>query len=507
MRAVIFFILCLVVSCLAEIRQLTILQSTDIHGVFCPEDRSNLDQPGSWLQLASVIAEQRQRHGPDQCLLIDCGDTVQGSLGAALSRGEAAVFALRALDYDVWIPGNHELDYGLEHYQRLVAIAGSMALGNNVRVAGQAAPDAWRLFTRNGIRVAVIAAQASFTANWLLPQQASQCEIERAEDLLQRLLPAVHRSQPDVIVLAAHQAWFEFTDTRGINEINRIAQRFPEIDIILGAHSHRLIPGRRIGLKSWYLQAGCHAGGLGVIRARVDTTEHRVVDIASEVVPVEADTPSSPTLRDALQPWLVRSEEERQRVVLPALTAPISANGRPGVNCASSELLCQAIAQATGADVVLHGKLSSTGLIGPVVTAGDLFQLVPYENNIVLAEVTAAELAAIVGEQWSQRDSYRFCGLWGRQCRIDKDGRAWLVPNLDTAAETAAMPPRRLLLALNSHTAAGSGVLTVLTGIIHRPEARLRDSGIATRSCVEQFLVQNPTLVITPRRWLLSGNE
>jgi 2',3'-cyclic-nucleotide 2'-phosphodiesterase (5'-nucleotidase family) len=411
----------------------------------------------------------------------------------------------------VWIPGNHELDYGLEQYQRFLTLAGNMVLGDNFSVKGQAAPAPWRLFVRNGIRIAVIGAQASFTANWLLPQYSAQCTIERADAMLQRVLPAVHRSKPDIIVLAAHQAWFEFRDSRAVNEIHDIAQRFPEIDLILGAHSHRLIPGQRIGRKSWYDQSGCHGEGLGVIQAQVDISTHRVIDISSEIVPVRADTPECPHLAQALRPWLERAEQAGRRVVLPALAAPISASGRPGVNCATSELICQAIAHATDADAVIHGKLSTKSLNGPIVTAADLFQLVPYENNIVLAEMTPEELAAIVSEQWSQRASYRFCGLWGRFCSINRAGKATLrndagSHNAKGPADnptTASDQEKRLLVAMNSHTAAGSGVLPVLTGIIRTERAHCRDSGISTRDCVQAFLLQHPDIVITPRRWLI----
>ena len=200
------------------------------------------------------------------------------------------------------------------------------------------------------------------------------------------------------------------------------------------------------------------------------------------------------------------------------LARPISASGRPGVNCATSELICQAIADATGADAVIHGKLSTKGLDGPAVTIADLFQLVPYENNIVLAEVTPDELAAIVSEQWTQRDNYRFCGLWGRSCRINSAGKATMVDNVRRSGETGTgnrapkatagnVQAGRLILAMNSHTAAGSGVLPVLTSIIRADAARCRDSSISTRDCVEAFLRQHPGIVVTPRQWLITGRD
>lgn len=480
----------------AELREVHLLQTTDIHGTFTDDDGA---AKGSWLRLATVLQAQRQRLGAASVLLVDCGDTSQGSITATLSRGEAAVAALRHLAYDVWIPGNHELDFGHRQFARLIEQAGDIVLCGNLHLVDGPPLPAWRMFTRNGVDIAVIGATASYMKNWLLPQEAAKYHVETAAALLERTLPEVHRARPDVIVLATHQAWFEGRDPRNINEVAALAERFPELDLILGAHSHRLLPGLRIGHRTWYVQAACYAQYLAIVTMTVDTEANEVVDIASharQITPADAEDDS---LAQALQPWLDQARAERSRVIVPALAAPVTSSGRPGSSCATSELLCAAIAAAAQAPVVIHGRLTDKSLYRQV-TGADLFALIPYENTIILADVTGAELEAIVTEQWKSRSSYRFCGLYGARARLDNRGRATLIglgQNGPPPADGA-----RLTLAMNSHTAAGSGSFPVLQAILQRPETRLRDTGISTRQATEDYLRRHPELVITPHAWL-----
>ncbi len=98
----------------AESVKIRILQTTDVHSFI---EHSDNPQEGGWLRLATMIKQHRQK---EDCLLIDCGDTIQGSLSAIASRGEAAVEMLNYLKYDFWVPGNHELDFGIPRYVELL---------------------------------------------------------------------------------------------------------------------------------------------------------------------------------------------------------------------------------------------------------------------------------------------------------------------------------------------------------------------------------------------------
>ncbi|MBR3648829.1 MAG: hypothetical protein IKN52_01140, partial [Victivallales bacterium] len=65
----------------AELRDVVIMQTTDMHGVFEEEDDSQ--QNGSWLRIATMVKRIRQRE-EGKCILVDCGDNAQGTLATAL---------------------------------------------------------------------------------------------------------------------------------------------------------------------------------------------------------------------------------------------------------------------------------------------------------------------------------------------------------------------------------------------------------------------------------------
>ncbi len=488
------FSLLLTWSLTADLRDVVIMQTTDMHGVFEEEDSP---QPGSWLRIATMVKKWRQSEGAEKCLLIDCGDNAQGSLATALSKGMAGIVPLKTMKYDAWIPGNHELDYGVERFGELAEAVNDIVLCGNLYIKGKEPFPAWRLFERNGVKIAVIGVSASYTKNWLLADEYDKLRVEKGFQTLERILPQVHQIKPDVIVLAAHQAWFEGSDTRSVNEISTIAKCFPEIDVILGAHSHRLLPGQRLGRRSWYMQSGCHGEYLGVVRVTVDTERHAVVAVEGNIQSVTADVAEDEELRTALAGYLDVAKKERNRLIKGSLASPVKAYGRPGVSCQTSELICRALAEATGAIVVLHGRLSKKDLPAGHVTGQDLFELVPYENSIVTAEVTREELAAIVAEQWRNKTHYSFCGLWGADVKIGKNAESAMI----TALWKGEWPANgRVKLALNNHTAAGSGRFTVLRGILDKPECHTIDTKIMTRDAVEAYLAKHENLVISVGR-------
>ncbi len=476
---------------LAEPIEIRILYTADLHGHI--RHGSAGQDSGGWLRLATLIKQQRRQAGGDRTVLVDCGDTAQGTLEASLSRGQVAVEMLNLLDYDVWVPGNHEFDYGLAQFRALCAGAGGKVLCGNVRIdlpeGKTPGPDgvaypAWRLFERAGARLAVIGATAGYLHNWFWGEAYAKLQVETAMAMLERIIPEVHRARPDAIILAAHQGWL-YQDGRGVNEIRDIVRRFPEIDLVLGGHTHRDFPGLKIGSKTWYVQTASGACHLGVVRLLVDPDQDSVLDISSELLLADATIALDQTVGSRLALRLAAADDFRRRTV-GRLPRPISPDGVPGKSCQTSELICQALAAAVGADVVLHGRLSGAGLPRGIVTEADLFGLVPYENRIGYAFLTPAELRAVIGEQLRQQNSSAYCGVWGIRVLTGPDHA---VERLLAADGTALPEAGRLKVAFNSYTmAGGGGRFPVLRQILTRPQAGATDSGIDSRDAVRRFL-------------------
>ena len=484
---------------LAETKTITLLQTTDIHGQFVPGALT--EGSGDWLRLATLITRERGSAGKENVLLIDCGDTCQGSWVTAHSRGEIAAQMLVALKYDVWVPGNHDLDFGVARCRELCRTVGQATLCGNLTLTTNGTTDswpAWRQFTRNGVRVAVIGATASYLDQWLWGKAMAGFQVTRAEAMLEALLPKVLASRPDMIVLALHQGWLE-KDPRQVNEIPAITNRFPEIDLILGGHTHRPMSGRRIGARTWYVQAGEKGKQLGVIKATVDTEKHAVLQLESHLIDVTPDVPPYAATGDIVE-RLVATAATDESAQIGTLGAPLSSSGTPGETCQASELLCMAIAAKTKAQVVLHGRLSKGTLDAGPIRNQDLFMLVPYENAVGIAELDTVALTTILEEQARNRKSYVYNGPWGIVVRVDHRGK---VTALEWPDGRAVAPGTKLRVALNSYTiAGGGGRFPELRRILAELSPSVQDTGLMTRQILKEYVATRDGLKIERRRWL-----
>jgi len=495
-------LLLLAVGLAARTADLRILHTADLHAAL---EQGREEGSGGMLRIATLIRRLRAEAGAERTLVVDCGDTCQGSLVGALTRGAIGPAVLNAVGYDVWVPGNHEFDFGTRRYVELCdAFAGTLLCGNvRVPVDGNLRSwPGWRMVERGGARIAVIGANASYLRNWYL-DEAAHFEVDLAVDQLAALMPEILRAKPDAIVLAIHQGYME-ADRRNVNEIPEIVRQFPEIDLILGAHTHLARPGQRLGVKTWYVQPPSHGASLVQVDLRLDLAAKQVVSIESKLVEADAAVPHDEATLAAVGPML---EAARKAAAQPvgSVARPLSAAGTPGIDCATSELLCRVLAEAARSPVVVHGRLSPVGLPAGPVHEAQLFDLVPYENEIFTARLTPAQLAAIVAEQWRNRNSYVFCGLYGVAATLDPEGKTAELAPLPAAALD---PDGRVLVAFNSYTAAGGGGrFAELVRILEEPASQRRGIGVSTRDALRDHLARNPGLEVAPKVWLRQANQ
>ncbi len=483
-------------------QHLRILQTADLHGRIMGGRETDAD----WLRLATLIETKRQEAGAENLLLIDCGDTIQGSFVSAHSRGEVAVAMLRHLAYDVWALGNHELDFGIVRMVELTRQVGDMVLNGNLRVTRsgyETEYPAFRVFERGGLRVAVFGANSGFLENWHWGEHVKGYRVESALAMLEREMAGLHETADiDLVVLAIHQGWM-FRDPRGVNQIREIVERFPEIDLVLGAHTHRAVAGRRIGRRSWYVQAGPHAESLAVVDIDYDRKSREIRNISSYLVEVGDDIRRCPQAAAAVRPWLEPARAAAREVVGSAAEA-ITARGRPGRSSRTSELLSRALAAATDAEIVIHGRLSGHDLPAGEITREDVFRIVPYENAVGIVDLRKPELVAVVEEQLAMYGSYVACGVYGVFVEFDRENR--VVELYDRERNPLPAADRLYRTAFNSYTlAGGGGRFPVLREIVERAreQGRVEDPGLWSRDAVVEYLRANPDLTVKPVRWLL----
>ncbi|MDD7987052.1 bifunctional UDP-sugar hydrolase/5'-nucleotidase [Lentisphaera marina] len=459
--------------CHAE-QSLVILQTTDIHSAIFDEDSKD---SASWLRMSSKIKDLRQGYGAENTLLIDCGDTIQGSLSASISRGEDAITILNHLNYDAWVPGNHELDFGSHRFLELCKQTQIPVLSANFEFIPKDAFEfqAFRSYQRAGKKIIVIGMQASFLHYWSTGSQFSNCRVWSAKSELMKIMPTILEQDADLIILALHQG-LAFRDDRKVNEVLEIAKLFPEIHLILGGHTHREFPAELISNGVLYTQAGAHAKSLAKINIEFPKNSPPVIQ--PELIGINQNT--------ALDPVALRLVQKTHRELTTQLTYPIThlesdlKAAKVGVNCRISHLIGHAILKASSADIAIHGRLSSSSLKKGPVGERELFGIIPYENDLFTAQVSVEELKLVMNEQMNFQKSYSF--------------NAPVNFSYNHLEQSITLKPElrnkeKLTLCINSRVAASGGKrFPVLKNIISQPSAQLKELPIKTRDAVRQQL-------------------
>jgi 2',3'-cyclic-nucleotide 2'-phosphodiesterase (5'-nucleotidase family) len=468
---------------------ITILHTADLHGrIVNTLPERTTDRPEAGLLRAATHIRRVRAETPN-VLLADLGDTFQGSPESHYSRGRVVADALRHLRYDAVVLGNHEFDYGADRLRAWTELLHVPLLAANWRprlgaLPPRAAP--WTLHEIDGVRVAFVGLTTSGIPHWSLPEVLGDWGVERSIPALERIMPAVRAARPDVKVLLAHQGMRGRGDEA--NELARVAQAFPDFDVVLGGHTHEEIAGRRVG-ETFYAQAGWHGHVVGRVDLVADTITRRVTRISGSLLTVDDTVPPDPELHERVRPALDEAERRLARVWAHAPEARPSYAG-PGADHDVAALLRRILRETTGAEAAFHGALSTAGLEAGPVTERDLWRLIPYENRIGTLELTARELAAVLEDALAAGGGRFTWGISGLRVEIDSAARVGsrVVSILDSEGRPLHAR-RRIRIAFNSYDlASAGGRLPALRGLVRQPECRYQLSERYTREAAADWM-------------------
>jgi 2',3'-cyclic-nucleotide 2'-phosphodiesterase (5'-nucleotidase family) len=480
---------------------LTILHTTDVHGRILPtRDYDGTDGLGGLLRCATVI--EGIRTNTPNLLLVDAGDLYQGGMESFLTGGRIMNDALAWLQYDAWVVGNHEFDWGLDVLAPALASSSAPVLGANVGVRpGRPHPlphiRPFVMRELDGLRVAIIGLTTPAIAAWSRPHLIGDVVFDGSVNCLQRVMPSVRAENPDLMVLLVHQGYRAQGDNE-VNEVNQIARAFPEIDLILGGHTHQAVE-QAIVNGVHYAQAGYYGIWLGRVELTYDTVARRLVERTSSLIPIRADVPMHDGLAAALERDLARAKKEAERL-LGRTEVPLRPKSAVPGQSPIQQLIGQALAGAARADVVVHGALADEVLAEGPILERDLWRIVPYENSVGVLLLTAQQLKSVLEENARLTTSSQFMGVWG--IRYDLHPTAPVgerVRNLTMADGIPPHPRQRLRVAFNSYVlASGGGRYPQVRRLADDPMNRLELIGIDTRGAVRNYIKKNSPLRIEP---------
>lgn len=253
-----------------------ILATSDTHGSLLNINYANNEKTNYGMtKIATLIHHYRTENS----ILVDCGDTIQGSplmYYHQLHRTEyknpvAEVFNHLKVDY--FVPGNHDFNYGKEYLDQFIHQLDAQSLCANIyRDNHELYLDkSYTIHTfPSGIRLAIIGLTTDYIPNWEREVNIHGLLFESPLQHLKRILDELRTKEVDGIVVMYHGGFEKDLDTfqpyiqdTGENIGSKILEMFPEIDVLLTGHQHRSI-SRRIGRTS-IIQPSSNGRCLGMV--------------------------------------------------------------------------------------------------------------------------------------------------------------------------------------------------------------------------------------------------
>jgi len=225
--------------------------------------------------LVNAIRAER----PGRTLLLDGGDSWQGSYTSLKERGADMVTAMNALGVEA-MTGHWEFTYGTDRVKELMGKLQFPFLAGNVQDStwGNWIFESTKVFERNGLRIAVIGQAFPYTpiANpaWMIPDWTFGIH----EHHVQEEVDKARAAGVDLVVLLSHN---------GFDVDRKLATRVHGIDVILTGHTHDAIPEAVIVNKTILVAAGSH--GKFLARLDLDVKNRGVADYRFKLIPVFSD--------------------------------------------------------------------------------------------------------------------------------------------------------------------------------------------------------------------------
>lgn len=246
----------------------TVMGTTDLHGnvfnwdYFTDKEFDDKDHNDVGLaKISTLVNEIREERGRRNTLLIDAGDTIQGTqlsyyyakidpITAERGPVHPMAQAMNSIGYDAAALGNHEFNYGIPVLRKFEEQCDFPLLGANALDAKTQRPAfppyfMKRLRTPHGrdVKVAVLGLTNPGIAIWDKANVQGKMTFPGLEEQAAKWVPRLRSMGADVVIVSAHSG-SSGTSSYGDqlpyveNAAGLVAEQVPGIDAILVGHAH-----------------------------------------------------------------------------------------------------------------------------------------------------------------------------------------------------------------------------------------------------------------------------
>ena len=415
---------------------ISILHTTDLHGHILPTSDydGNPDRGG----LARCVTQIRhwRRENPNS-ILIDVGDVYQGTEVSLRNKGELMIDLFNYLQYDAWVVGNHEFDWRIEPFHQALQRSTMPVLAANTVLEGKLAgefSDAKHPLAKiqpfvlkeiAGIKVAIIGITTPGMSFWLPPEFTRGIGFQHPVEPVRRAIAQAKREGADATVLTGHMGLKPRTGGDDFaNAVMALTSEFPEIAAFIAGHTHQAITSRLTNgvLLTQADHFGIHVGRLNLL---FDRNSKKLLAREATCELMDNRFHLDHAIISRAKPQLAESDAALAEPI-GELAETLHARSRFGQPSDVERLIGAAINEAllergVAVDGVMHGVFDeNANLVAGPKTVDDVWNVIPYENYIVTAELSPDEIKAVMEDMYASHERRSLLGI-----EVKSEGRGY----------------------------------------------------------------------------------
>lgn len=420
----------------AQTVELTILHTNDTHGHLLPYSYPEIYPPysdlsrlaarqniGGAARRASLVKRIRAEKG-HQTLLIDAGDICDGTPFSTEYSGDADIAVMNALGYDIACPGNHEFSPPLAQVRKMIATAKFPYLCANVtdKATGKPLYTPYVIKEVGGAKIAFLGLMTYDARTYRAAREG--LEMEPPIDVAKRLVPEL-RKQADLVICVNHI---------GVDVDRMLAASVPGIDVIVGGHSHTLLPAplfladkpstNPLAVNGTVIvqdfQWGGTLGRLDLTLARATDGRWAVKKYAGRLLPVTSTVPEDPQVAAVVSTFW--------KPIAPKYAAVVGQAADDFAEKGSDHAEYHLVADAVREGLNLEFDIENMGgvrapLTKGAISFGDVVSLDPFGNTIVTFRATGRQIKEILSRNRPAVSGIRYVMDGGRLLEATLNGK------------------------------------------------------------------------------------
>ncbi len=421
-------------------QHIVIVETSDFHGSFEPRPAKEINnQPAGGIDIIAAHIKFLRENYPDNLILLDGGDMMQGSIISNLSKGKAVIEFYNYLNYDAATIGNHEWDFGYDDItkdpqgtlkRRILGanfpfVAANIYYSENNKQFGLTNLRPYTIVERKGLRIGIIGVTTTSTPITTHPNNIKGLYFSEPAKEIKGLIPELKERKVNTIIVLSHTGGKCSEKNECSGEIFDMAKELNPQDIaaIFGGHTHNPLTATVNGIQ--IVQPGSYGKSYGRIDLFFNEKDGKLISEKTKAVSPVYFTETT-TLNNELMS--LKPDREVAKLLAPYIISverikkDIICNATEDIEIASGDTLPlgQIITEAmltypgTNADIAIYntGGIRS-GIKKGAVTYGKVYEIIPFDNTIVSLTLTGSQIKDILEMSASSGETDDLLGISG----------------------------------------------------------------------------------------------